>query len=160
MIGVHLFRRLSPRVCISVIVCQGPPTCTVPNLDRSLHHSPALPVRMNITLPSIKPSPSHTLPVIVLPLAHFPFVIIRWHRGTVACQRAIGRLTLRVAKEEQSPLLLFVTSPQFFCPAPRRWCRWRWRRRWRPCTRVSTCAVSFPVHHCAGEADDWIQSAG
>lgn len=141
-------------LCMGVIVCQGPPTCTVPNLDRSLHHPPALRVRMDITAPSIKPSPSHTLPVIVLPPARFPFVITRWHGGTVACQRAIGRLTLRVAKEEPSPLLLFVTSPQFVCPAPRRW------RRRRPCTRVSTCAVSFPVHHCAGEADDWIQSAG
>lgn len=31
-------------MCTSVIVCQGPPTCTVPNLDRSLQHSPALPL--------------------------------------------------------------------------------------------------------------------
>ena len=46
--------------------------------------------------------------------------------------------------------------PSFFCLAAWRWCC----RRWWLCTRVSTCAVSFPVHHCAGEADDWIQSAG
>lgn len=43
-------------------------------------HFSALLVWMDITLPSIKPSPSHTLPVIVLPLSLFPFVIIRWQK--------------------------------------------------------------------------------
>lgn len=38
------------------------------------------------------------------------------------------------------------------------WARRRGCQRWWLCSRVSTWAVSFPVHHCAGEADDWIQS--
>ena len=58
-------------------------------------------------------------------------------------------------QRKRSPLSSMYI-PSFFCLAARRWCC----RRWWLCTRVSTCAVSFPVHHCAGEADDWIQSAG
>lgn len=65
-------------MCVCVIVCQGPHACTVPTPGRRPHHFPALPVWMDITLPSINPSPSHTLPVIVLSLPLFPFVIIRW----------------------------------------------------------------------------------
>lgn len=76
------------RTCVYVIVCQGPHACVVPNPGRCPHHFPALPVWMDITLPSIKPSPSHTLPVIVLTLSLFlslslslfPFVIIRWQK--------------------------------------------------------------------------------
>lgn len=58
-------------------------------------------------------------------------------------------------QKKRSPVSSMYAA-SFFCLAPWRWCcRWWWL-----CIRVSTCTVSFPVHHCAGEADDWIQSAG
>ncbi len=118
------------------------------------HHFPALPVWMDITPPSIKPSPSHTLPVIVLPLPLFPFVIIRWQKRC-RLSASYWLLDIESGKGRGDPSLP-CTSPHSFAWRPRWWCC----RRWWLCTRVSTCAVSFPVHHCAGEADDWIQSAG
>lgn len=81
MIGVCVFRHVC--VCVCVIVCQGPHACIVLNPGRCPNHFPALPVWMDITLTSIKLSPSHTLPVIVLSLfflSLFPFVIIRWQK--------------------------------------------------------------------------------
>lgn len=62
MIGVCVLKR----VCVCVIVCQGPHACTVTNPGRRQHHFPALPVWMDIPLTSINPSPPHTLCVIVL----------------------------------------------------------------------------------------------
>lgn len=49
-----------------------------PNPGECRHRFPALPVWMGITLPSIKSSLSHTLPVIVLSL--LTFVIIKWQK--------------------------------------------------------------------------------
>lgn len=89
-----------------------------------------------------------------LSLSLFPFVIIRWQKR---CRLSASHwlLDIESGKGRGVPSRP-CTSPSFFCLAARRRCC---RRRWL-CTRVSTCAVSFPVHHCAGEADDWIQSAG
>lgn len=144
-----------------VIVCQGPHACTVPNPGRRPHHFPALLVWMDITLPSIKPSPSHTLPVIVLslfPALHLslslsPFVIIRWQKR---CCLSASHWLLDIESGKGRGVPSRPYNPSFFCLAARLWCC----RQWWLCIRVSTCAVSFPVHHCAGEADDWIQSAG
>lgn len=51
-----------------------------PNPSWHPHHFPALQVWTDITQPSIKPSPSHPLPVIVLYLFFILFVIIRWQK--------------------------------------------------------------------------------
>lgn len=157
MIGVCVFRR----VCVCVIVCQGPHACIVPNTSRCPHHFPALPVWMDITLTSIKPSPSRTLPVIVLPL----FFLFLFPLSFPLCNYKVAETVSPVSQplapwhwewERKRSPVSSIYIPSFFRLAARQWCCLRW---WL-CIRVSTCAVSFPVHHCAGEADDWIQSAG
>lgn len=102
-------------MCVCVIVCQGPHACTDPNPGRRLHHFPALPVWMDITLPSIKPSPSHTLPVIVLSLSLFPFVIIRWQKR---CRLSASHwlLDIESGKGRGVPFSSSMYIPSFFLP--------------------------------------------
>lgn len=125
-----------------------------PNLSWHLHHFPALQVWMDITQPSIKPPPSHPLPVIVLdPSLSHPLCNYK-------VAEAVSPVSRRLAawhwewRRKRFPLSLPCTFPH----SPGWWARRRRCQRWWLCTHVSTWAVSFPVHHCAGEADDWIQS--
>lgn len=97
-----------------VIVCQGPHACAVPNLGRCPHHFSALPVWMDITLPSIKPSPSHTLPVIVLSLS-FPLCNYNVAESVSPVSQPLAPWHWEWQRKKSPVSSAYI--PSFFCPA-------------------------------------------
>lgn len=148
MTGVCVFKC----VYVCVIVCQGPHACTCPQPWQT----PA-----SFSCPSCMDG-YHAA---VHQTFYFVYTSCHCSLSLPLCNYKVTEMVLPDIQplaawhwewqRKRSPVSS-AYIPSFLCLLARRRCC----RRWWLCIRVSTCTVSFPVHHCAGEADDWIQSAG